>query len=244
LEENLKRQLEQNEKEIDSMKQGYEQKLAEALAKAKENDRSKANEKAKICPHLSNINVDPMLTGSVKHIIEFNGPDKRIVIGSGEKSSIQMFGLGVNEAHACLSTQNGDFFLEPYANSRVLKNGKLCEEKFKLNNFDRLVFGATLYYLFIDPSKFDKDTDEIVTKANNFTVEKVQQEIAEQSGLITNNFDYKKPEEIACLNELIDLMPAIEEANEMSIFLDRKMKYEPIILNPIVIGDPHSKAKV
>lgn len=29
----------------------------------------------------------------------------------------------------------------------------------------------------------------------------------------------------------------------MSIILDKKMKYEPIILNPIVIGDPHSKAR-
>lgn len=229
------------------MKLGYEQKLAEAIAKAKEADRTRVSgDKAKMCPHLSNINSDPMLTGSLKHALDFS-INKKLIVGSGEKCDIQLFGLGISERHAAItSEQDGCIFLEPFANSRLLRNGKVYEEKFELLNFDRLVFGASLYYLFINPFKFESGEQAVKfdAKVSNFTVEKIQQEIAENSGLITNSFDYKKPEEIACLNELIDLMPAVDEANQMSILLDRKIKYQAIILNPIVIGDPHSKAKV
>lgn len=79
---------------------------------------------------------------------------------------------------------------------------------------------------------------------SQITVDKIQQEIAEEAGLISSDTDRSAPDEIACINELIDLMPHIEEANQMSILLDKKIKYTPIILNPIVIGDPHSKVQV
>ncbi len=63
-------------------------------------------------------------------------------------------------------------------------------------------------------------------------------------GLISGDSRYRDPDEIACMNELIDLMPSLEEANSMSILMDKKMKYKPIILNPVVIGEPKSKVRV
>ena len=116
-----------------------------------------------------------------------------------------------------------------------------------MKTFDRIVFGASLYYLFVDPSKFVEEgtnSELVAQQILAITVDKIQQEIAEEAGLISSDTDRSAPDEIACINELIDLMPHIEEANQMSILLDKKIKYTPIILNPIVIGDPHSKVQV
>lgn len=197
-----------------------------------------------------------MLTGALKHPIEFtssannnNTMKKKIILGSSDKCDIQIFGIGVNERHAAITYdgEKHEYYLEALANSRVMQNGRVCSDECRceLRNFDRLVFGASLYYLFVDPARFGPSADATMAKVNNFTVERVQQEIAEQAGLIGSQFEKdRQPEEIACINELIDLMPLVEEANQLSIMMDRKVKYEALILNPIVIGDTYSKPRV
>ena len=173
--------------------------------------------------------------------IKFNPTNKHVICN--------MPGIGVNERHAAISYDESkhEYYLEPFANSRVVQNGRVCSDECRgeLRNFDRLVFGASLYYLFVDPARFGPSSEETMAKVNNFTVERVQQEIAEQAGLIGSQFEKnRRPDEIACINELIDLMPLVEEANQLSIMMDRKVKYEALILNPIVIGDTYSKPKV
>ena len=134
-----------------------------------------------------------------------------------------------------------------YTNSKrclILFSQLKQDQKIKLNNFDRLVIGASLYYLFIDPRNFDKDElENINNHVQSVKVEAIQQEIAEVMGLISGDSRYRDPDEIACMNELIDLMPSLEEANSMSQLMDKKMKYKPIILNPVVIGEPRSKVR-
>jgi hypothetical protein len=249
MEENLKKQIEQSEREMETMKKSFEQKLAEAMAKSRELNKNDAHEKAKKCAHLTNINADPILSGSLKYLVELSAKKSKLIIGSIDKADIQLSGVGVLDRHAAISLQNGSYYLEPFANARLIRNGKQIEDKIQLNNLDRLVFGASLYYIFVDPLKFniknEKDFELMNSQINSATVEKIQQEIAEESGLIKDDaLKEKNPEEIACFNELIDLMPLIEEANQMSILFDKKMIYRPIILNPIVLGDSYSKAKV
>jgi hypothetical protein len=245
MEEDLKKQLEQNEREMNSMKESFEQKLAEALAKSKELTKTQQdNEWAKVSPHLTNVNADPHLTGSLKYIVDLSAKRSKVVIGSADKVDIQLFGVGIMDRHAAILMESGEHFLEPYNNSRVIQNGVQRDEKFQIGIFDRLVFGASHYFIFLDPSKFTEDKEVISEKLQSITAEKIQQEIAEATGLISNTFDRKEPNEMACINQLIDLMPYVEEANQISILLDKKMKYQSIILNPIVIGDPYSKVKV
>ena len=223
-----------------SIKQSYEQKLAEAQAKELEKVQL-PNSKSKTCPHLANVNPDHHLTGSLKYLVELNSLKTKSIIRSAEKVDIQIFDLGISDRHAAILFENGDYFIEPYNNSRVLQNGVQRDDKFLLKNFDRLVFGPSHYFIFIEPTKFGEENSGIINeKLQSITVEKIQQEIAEVTGLITNTFDRKDIDELACINQLIDLMPYIEEANQMSIILE-KMKYEPVILNPMVIGDPYSK---
>jgi hypothetical protein len=217
--------------------------------KAVEIAKYNVNEKASSTPHLSNISADPMLTGSLKHLLEPNQKKPKIIIGNSDKVDIQFFGLGIQDRHAAISFEEGKFYMEPYANSRVIRNGRQVDQKFKMDNLDRYVFGASLYYIFVNPSEFtingEANVESMTAQVGTITYEKLHQEIAEESGLISEaDINRQKPDEIACLNELIDLIPNIEEANQMSILLDKKIKYKPIILNPLLVGEPNSKVKV
>lgn len=244
--ETMRKQIEENELYISEMKKSYETRLAEAVAKTEEMNKkqNEINEKSKVCAHISNINVDPQLTGSVKYLLEFPPKKKELMLGTHEKNDIVNNGIGVLDKHAKFTFEKDEFYLHPFPNARVIRNGKQEDAKFKLNNFDRLVIGASLYYLFIDPRNFDKDQiEQINDHVTSVKVETIQQEIAEVMGLISGDSRYRDPDEIACMNELIDLMPSLEEANSMSIGLDKKMKYKPIILNPVVIGEPKSKVR-
>ena len=187
-----------------------------------------------------------MLTGSLKYLLSFPNNKSKLVLGSSDKADIQINGLGIADRHCGVSYENGEFFVEPYPNSRVVRNGHPCEEKFQISNFDRLVFGASSYYLFVDPAKFNlknsKDVEVMNAQVKGVTVDKVQQEIAEASGLITDD-SRKSRADLECLNELIDLLPNIEEANQMSILLDKKVKYTATILNPFALGELDMKVK-
>ena len=82
---------------------------------------------------------------------------------------------------------------------------------------DRLLFGTLHYYIFIIPSQETQDVP--------YTFEMMQEEIAKATGLITEDLKNMTQEEIQCQAELIDLVPAIEEANMISIFFDKKVVF-------------------
>ena len=190
-----------------------------------------------------------MLTGSLKHLFEASAKKTKFVLGTSDKCDIQVFGLGIQDRHAGVSLEDGKFFMEPYINSRVVRNGKPIEQKFRMENLDRYVFGASLYYIFVNPPEFtasgEYSVEMINEKVSTITVETIHQEIAQESGLITEaDLKRENPDEIACLNELIDLIPNIEEANQMSILLDKKIIYKAIILNPLLVGETHTKIRV
>lgn len=243
IEQNLKKQIEQNEIELEILKSSYEQRLASALAKSKEINKIDSIEKSKTCAHLSNINPDPMLTGSLKYLIEFKQNKKKIIIGSDENSDIQLNGVGILDKHAYLKFKHSEFCITPFSEARLIINGKEIVERIQLNNFDRVVLGASSYYLFVDPRKFEKQNiEEMNQHINNFKIEQVQEEIAAELGLMSN--EDKTNDEINCFNDLIDIMPLVEEANGMSAVLDKKMKYEPVILNPLVLGEHNAASQV
>lgn len=78
----MKLRLAENEKKMKEMEATYEEKLAAAKAEAAKShtingdNRSEILEKAKKIPHLSNINMDPSLTGTIKYLLEGEGQKK------------------------------------------------------------------------------------------------------------------------------------------------------------------------
>lgn len=90
-----------------------------------------------------------MLTGSLKYLIEFSETKKKLLIGSDESADIQINGIGISERHCSIKFKHDQYFLTPLLNSKVIINGKQIVERTKLKNFDRVVLGATMYYLFV-----------------------------------------------------------------------------------------------
>lgn len=122
----LKKQIEENEQYIMDMKKSYESKLAEAEKKAQEMSKkqNEINEKSKVCAHISNINVDPQLTGSVKYLLEFPPKKKELLLGTDEKNDIVNNGVGVLDKHAKFTFEKNEFYLAPFPNARIIRNGK------------------------------------------------------------------------------------------------------------------------
>jgi kinesin family member 1 len=85
-----------NEKKMKEMEKSYEEKLKAAKAEAAKShtingdNRSELLEKAKKIPHLSNINMDPALTGTIKYLLEGEGQKKIGFVGC----DILMKGVG------------------------------------------------------------------------------------------------------------------------------------------------------
>ena len=50
-------------------------------------------------------------------------------------------------------------------------------------------------------------------------------------------------EEIQCQGELVDLIPQVEEANSISIVLDKKVKFEALVVSSAARGDFGGKMK-
>lgn len=87
----MKKTLEENERAMKEMQQSYEEKLAQSKASVTKiiicliylfkilnqqsgnSDRSQILEKAKKVPHLTNINMDPSLSGTIKLLLEGEG---------------------------------------------------------------------------------------------------------------------------------------------------------------------------
>jgi len=231
-EEQLKKLMAENEKQMIEMKKSYEQKLQEAKTQTGELQSCKIKEKAKTLPHFSNINMDPTLSHTVKIVLEGQG---KKTLGVPGKSDIPLNGLGIMDPHGYVTIEGGKFFIERCDQSKILQNGKPITNKTELKHMDRLVFGTTQYFLFIEPAK-KTPSDPFVT------FEMTQDEIAKESGLLGNTKDMSR-DEIRCQNELVDLIPAVEEANQISIVLDKKIKFEALIVSAEARGEYDSKIK-
>jgi len=78
---------------------------------------------------------------------------------------------------------------------------------------------------------------------SNVTFELAQEEIASKAGYNFNSEDHSI--EQALLNqELLELIPAVEEANAISEELEKMVHFEIILVSPICLGKIGRKAEV
>ena len=70
--------------------------------------------------------------------------------------------------------------MEPVAQSKIILNGNLLEKATQLKHLDRLLFGSSQFFVFIDPTK-KKENDQIAT------YETIQDEIAKEAGIYNYN---------------------------------------------------------
>jgi kinesin family member 1 len=136
--EAMKAALLENQRQMKAMQDDYEKKLAASRLEQGQNGNNNASiisEKAKKIPHLSNVNMDPSLNGSVKILLEGDGVKK---IGTSKDSAIVLAGVGVMAYHGDI-TSKGDVFKIKKADpaNKILVNGKNIQAEVTLNHQDR-----------------------------------------------------------------------------------------------------------
>src|SRR5690606_10667751 len=152
--ENLKRQLAENEKEMEKLEQTWQQRLAEERKKRSSvsEDKSEVDKRKKEVPYLWNLNEDPALTDMIVHFIEKGNN----VVGNGNITQPQILlkGMSIQPEHAII--QNNDdktIYLIPSSGAEILVNGQQISQAIELEQNDRILFGGNHLYVFANPKK-------------------------------------------------------------------------------------------
>ncbi|XP_047482876.1 kinesin-like protein KIF28P isoform X3 [Penaeus chinensis] len=235
-EEEMKARMMENEKEMMDMKKTYEEKLKQSKMEHVDPSIAKKEEEKQKKPHIYNLNVDPLLTGRVVHILR---PGANTVGNrKGEESNVTIIGPSIQEQHAVMTVnKEGKVSIKPQnTECRVVVNGSPIQGETTLCHNDRLVFGGTQFWLFQNPTDRDKN------KMNypEITFEYAQEEIASKSGIdmASSNADMSKVQQ-----DLMEVMLAVEEANSISEELDRMVKFEIMLVSPQVLGQQGGKTE-
>ncbi|XP_041460234.1 kinesin-like protein KIF28P isoform X3 [Lytechinus variegatus] len=239
MEEEMAARLSDNEKEMEEMKKTWEEKLRQAQAANVGDDSERAKKEArKNTPHLFNLNVDPALSGMIVHILapgNYNvGSDK-----AENKPQIVLNGLSIQKEHAVITNEGGKVFIEKVSPmAKLLVNGDPITSKLELDHNDRVMFGSNHLYVFQHPAlqKASPKTYTVVT------YEQAQQEIAEKNGFDMSS--KKSGEDLLLQEELVEMIPMVEEANAISEELDRKVKFEIVVMSPKARGLSHGRTEV
>ncbi|KAK3595061.1 hypothetical protein CHS0354_043156 [Potamilus streckersoni] len=227
--------LEKNAKEMEEMKKTFEQKLAEAQSDDEGLGTAEIQEKKKKIPHFSNLNMDPMLTGHVIHF--FEQPES--ILGSAEDCKFRLKGPSLMAKHATVKNNNGIFSLVPETNARIIRNGKPITGESELHHNDRLVFGTTQYFVFVNP----KERDSSKEKFPEVTFESAQEELAKKSGFDVSGQN-KSKDETLLQEDMLEIMPKIEQANSISDELEKNKRFDLLIVAPEARGELKGRTEV
>nr|XP_022323498.1 kinesin-like protein KIF28P isoform X1 [Crassostrea virginica] len=236
LEDQYKSILDKNAQEMEDMKKTFEERLKEAEQKGggSGTDFAAINEKKKTVAHLSNLNLDPQLSGHITHFVE--APEVCI----GAEGDIAFKGPSVVAKHAIIRDDGGKFTIEACdVTNRLLQNGKAVVSKQPLKHNDRLIFGTTQYFVFVNP----KERDASKEKFPEVTFEMAQEEVAKKSGFDMSG-ENKSREDALLQEDMLEIMPAVEEANAISQELDKKMKFESMVVSPEARGELSGRTEV
>ncbi|WKX99065.1 hypothetical protein Q1695_014160 [Nippostrongylus brasiliensis] len=230
--ESLRRQLEQNQKEMAELEKTWQEKIAEEAAKHKitSAERLAIQKQRQEIPHLWNLNEDPALTDVVVHFL----PPGTITIGNKTAEpapAVQLNGLSILPQHAVVNnTKNKKVTITPCEGAEILVNGKKIEKTKELAQNDRVLFGGNHLYVFNNPTKSGARKD--------VTYEEAQKEIAQNAGIGISNESGKSKADLILEEELISMMPLVYRANAMADELKRNVKFELVLVSPEMRGLP------
>lgn len=232
----MKACISENEAQMAKMKQSYEEKLRKAEVLRKQDaQRLIQEEEKKTLPHLSNLNYDPLLSGKIVHLIS-----KGITTIGKADADFTLLGTGIQEKHAVLKRTDADVTLERGSvEARVLVNGELVSAPVTLQHNDRILFGTSQMYVFVNPRHPDRHD---LSKFPEVTYDMAQEEIISKSGIKMHEDDSI---ETALLNrDLIEVIPRIDEANAISEELDKGIHFEIMLISPQLLGKELGRTEV
>ncbi|XP_014675259.1 PREDICTED: kinesin-like protein KIF28P, partial [Priapulus caudatus] len=189
---------------------------------------SRINEARKTTPNLYNLNMDAQLSGMICHLLEVG----ENTIGN-KGCDITLQGPSMLERHAKIVYSNvhephGMFRLERMnTDARTLVNGEPLtgDEAEELHHNDRVMFGTTQLYVFVNPRQ--RDDVAVATTWMMPTYESAQNEIASHAGLAVST-ETKSQELEELRRKLEEEMKAELEENEREMEEMRKSYEEKL----------------
>eukprot|EP00048_Salpingoeca_helianthica_P001914 m.52729 g.52729 ORF g.52729 m.52729 type:complete len:981 (-) comp11792_c0_seq1:836-3778(-) len=232
--EELKRQLEHNAKEMEEMKKSWTDRLKERASGPQADEVDALKQKRKVTAHFWNLNEDPSLEGVVCHFVE-KGTTTIGRVGSGPQF-IQMSGLHILDKHAIVTYDGTKIFIKKAVpEAKILVDGSpLRSEGAELHHHSRVMFGSSSLFCFTLPS----ERDAAATAGQVLhtpTYEDAQHEIAEKSGLMRHRAGLTK-EDLLLQEELISILPHVNEANAISEEIDAKKSFEIVLISAAARG--------
>uniref|UniRef100_A0A7M5U6V4 Kinesin-like protein 6 n=2 Tax=Clytia hemisphaerica TaxID=252671 RepID=A0A7M5U6V4_9CNID len=260
MKQEMEDRLKRNQEEMEQMKKSWEDRLKEEhnASKAKEEELQKEHEMKKMTAHFWNLNEDPQLTNMVNHFLQPG--EYRIGNRKADPApEILLNGLSILKDHAKVIHDGSTdcIRITPSSGAKCLINGVARVDECELHHGDRVMFGNNHLFVLHHPKDKDllakkdaakKEGKTFVDPEQNF--EKAQEEIAQNSGLlnygdITDKKDSGKSKEDMILQEdLLKILPMINEANAMSEELDKKVAFEPVLISPQARGEKEGKTEV
>ncbi|XP_075749316.1 kinesin-like protein KIF28 [Rhipicephalus microplus] len=233
-EEDMQAVIKENETQMLLMKQSYEEKLKSSVRK-QDTDKLITEEEKKALPHLSNLNLDPLLSGRIVHILQKG----KSTVGKVD-TDIVMLGVGIQDKHAIIMRTDTEVTVDKgRPEAKILVNGSPVTSPVTLRHNDRIVFGQTQLFLFVNPRQHDRHDS---SKYPEVTYEMAQEEIALRAGIKLHDDDSL---ETALLNrDMIEVLPKIDEANAMSAELERGVHFEILLVSPQLLGKQLGRTEV
>ena len=245
-EEEMKAAMQENERQLTEMKQTYEERLKQQIQQEQKdktnkefNDDKDKIETLKISnPYLSNLNFDEQLSGKICHIIG-KGTNS---IGKADECSIKILGPSIHDHHAIIHrTEKGKVILEKSTEDcRILLNGDPVANKVHLSHNDRILFGTTQLFVFIHPDQKGKSNMTF----SEVTFELAQEEIATKQGFEMNNSEDQTIEQAILNKDLLEVIPAVDEANGISEELEKNVRFEIILVSSQFLGKTDDRTEV
>lgn len=240
MEEEMAARLKDTEREMEEMKRSWEEKYQQAQQSSGDGDSKKADKEArKTTPHLYNLNIDSQLSGMIVHLVA-PGTYK---IGNSKAATppdIVLNGLSIQKEHAIVYNEGGKVFVEKgCTEAKILVNGDPIISKVELDNNDRVMIGSNHLYVFRHPDLFKADPKKYSAIV---TYEMAQGEIASKSG-----FDMsakQSGDDLLLQEDLVEMIPGIEEANAISEELDKKVKFEIVVMSAKARGLTSGRTEV
>jgi len=232
--------LAEKDEELANMQKSWEEKMEsqQASLQARLQEEQENTNKKDNTPHLWNLNEDPMLTGKVIRFCY----DGSTHFGSDDTCEETISGAGIMGKHAVIKNKNDkDIVIEPLE-GQVLVNGKEIEGETEVCHNDRITFsGSSHLYCVYHPQDAYKRTEkgEIIEKA---THQSAKEEIAKEKGFDIEQAKLCKDFEL--LEDLNTLPPQVEELNNISDELDKKIHFEIIMITPEKRGEVGGNTKV
>jgi hypothetical protein len=235
----LDRQMKENAEAMRMMEQSYEEKLARELKMKDAQDeaqRLEAEAHARQA-YIWNMNEDPALEGKVQHFMRVG----TTTIGTNKAvppNDIVLRGLNLLERHACVEFNDGVLTMEKASEgSKILVNGEQLEAKTELHHHDRLLIGST--HLFCVEHPHEREAG--IAGGKKWTTPHyadAQAEIAAAAGITTGTGGEVGTEAQAIQDDLVTMMPHVNEANAISQELDKKSFFEVVL----VVDENHKTA--